>query len=66
MKTRLFVTIPEFAQLSGLSYKIVRQMVIEGRVPSKLIGSRRLVRTDWAEKWLAESDTPTQPALTFR
>ena len=58
MKTKLFLSVPEFAKLGGLNVKVARRLVVDGRVPSKLIGCQRRIRTEWAERWLSEADEP--------
>jgi excisionase family DNA binding protein len=57
-----FISIAELARLGGVSYKHVRLLVLSGDIPSKQIGIRRLIRREWAERWLAESDPPNRQA----
>jgi hypothetical protein len=64
-RKRPFISIPEFARMGGLNYKLARRLVLDGTVPSKLIGCQRRIRTEWAERWLSESDAPNlRPAAT--
>lgn len=51
-KTKL-LTIPEFANATGLTYGLARELVIRGDVPHVLVGTRRRVDSRWIEKWTA-------------
>ena len=56
MSQKLFISIPQFAKMVGLDYKLARELVLAGSVPSKIIGRRRRIRTEWAEQWMSEVD----------
>lgn len=47
------LTIPKFAQLTGLSYRLCLQLVEAGEIPSVPVGSRRRIDIRWVEQWLA-------------
>jgi hypothetical protein len=59
MRTKPFLSIPQFPRMGGLSVKVARRLVLDGKVPSKLIGAQRRIRTEWVERWLSESDART-------
>jgi excisionase family DNA binding protein len=47
------LTIPKFAQATGLSYRLCLQLVESGDIPSVPVGSRRRIDVRWVEQWLA-------------
>ena len=51
------VSVRKFSQITGIGYKRSRQLVSSGAVPSKPIGSRKLISVRWIERWLEESAT---------
>jgi excisionase family DNA binding protein len=53
MMTKL-ITIPKFAELTGLSYRLCLHLVGIGQIPSVLVGRRRRIDVRWVEQWLAE------------
>ena len=57
MKTNL-LSIPKFAQSTGLSYGLARELVLRGDVPSVSVGKRRRVNEEWVRKWIASGDRP--------
>lgn len=48
------ITIPKFAEATGLSYRLCLQLVGAGQIPSVLVGRRRRIDVRWVEQWLAE------------
>lgn len=52
MMTKL-LTIPKFAEATGLSYRLCLQLVDAGDVPSVRVGRRRRIDVRWIEQWLA-------------
>jgi hypothetical protein len=52
MTTKL-ITIPKFAEATGLSYRLCLQLVGTGQIPSVPVGRRRRIDVRWAEQWLA-------------
>lgn len=47
------LTIPKFAQATGLSYRLCLQLVGTGQIPSVPVGCRRRIDVRWVEQWLA-------------
>jgi excisionase family DNA binding protein len=47
------ITIPKFAQATGLPYRLCLQLVGTGKIPSVPVGSRRRIDVRWIEQWLA-------------
>lgn len=60
------ISIRQFARASGLNYKLARQLVLSGEVPSKQIGSRRRISARWLERWLEEGTPVPQENLVAR
>lgn len=59
------LTIPKFAQATGLSYRLHLQLVEAGEIPSVPVGSRRRIDIRWVEQWLAAGGyRPTDRADT--
>jgi excisionase family DNA binding protein len=56
------ITIPKFAEATGLTYRLCLQLVSNGRIPSVRVGARRRIDVRWAAQWLAEGGY--QPAET--
>jgi excisionase family DNA binding protein len=56
------MTIPKFAEATGLSYRLCLQLVQEGSIPSVPVGTRRRIDIRWVEQWLAVGGY-TNPAL---
>ena len=52
------ITIPQFANATGISETLARALVNRGDVPSILVGRRRRVNARWVEKWTAAANTP--------
>jgi excisionase family DNA binding protein len=50
--TRL-LTIPKFAEATGLKYRLCLHLVESGRIPSVPVGCRRRIDVRWIEQWLA-------------
>jgi excisionase family DNA binding protein len=46
------LTVPQFAEATGLSDPLARALVNRGDVPSVLVGRRRRVDARWVEKWV--------------
>jgi excisionase family DNA binding protein len=66
MMTKL-ITIPKFAEETGLPYRLCLHLVGTGQIPSVAVGRRRRIDVRWVEQWLAtggyrssEPDSPTQ------
>ena len=47
------ITIPKFAETTGLSYRLCLQLVAGGEIPSVKVGTRRRIDVRWVEQWLA-------------
>jgi hypothetical protein len=58
----ILISIPEFSRISGLGYCFARQLVMDGEVPSRLIGTRRWVLRDEAVAWLRKQIEPRPAA----
>ena len=61
------ITIPKFAELTGLPYRLCLHLVGTGQIPSVAVGRRRRIDVRWVEQWLAtggyrssEQEAPTQ------
>ena len=50
--TRL-ITIPKFAEATGLSYRLCLHLIGTGQIPSVPVGRRRRVDVRWVSQWLA-------------
>lgn len=50
----VLVSIPEFARMSGLGQSLTRQLVDDGVLASKEIGTRRWIIRDQAVAWLRD------------
>jgi len=47
------ITIPKFAEATGLQYRLCLQLVESGHIPSICVGRRRRIDVRWIEQWLA-------------
>ena len=47
------ITIPKFAESTGLPYRLCLQLVVSGQLPSVSVGKRRRIDVRWVEQWLA-------------
>jgi excisionase family DNA binding protein len=47
------ITIPKFAELTGLPYRLCFHLVATGDIPSVPVGRRRRIDVRWVEQWLA-------------
>jgi excisionase family DNA binding protein len=47
------ITIPKFAELTGLPYRLCLHLVDTGQVPSIPVGRRRRIDVRWVNQWLA-------------
>ena len=47
------ITIPRFAELTGLPYRLCLNLVTTGQIPSVPVGRRRRIDTRWVDQWLA-------------
>jgi excisionase family DNA binding protein len=52
MMTKL-ITIPRFAESTGLSYRLCLHLVETGQIPSVPVGRRRRIDVRWVAQWLA-------------
>jgi excisionase family DNA binding protein len=52
MMTKL-ITIPKFAEATGLPYRLCLQLIGSGHLPSIPVGRRRRIDVRWVEQWLA-------------
>jgi excisionase family DNA binding protein len=66
MMTKL-ITIPKFAESTGLSYRLCLHLVETGQIPSVPVGRRRRIDVRWVDQWLAaggyrppEHESPAQ------
>jgi len=60
------ITIPKFAEATGLPYRLCLHLVGTGQIPSVAVGRRRRIDVRWGEQWLAtggyrasEQEAPT-------
>jgi excisionase family DNA binding protein len=58
----LLVSIPEFARMSGLGASKVRELVEDGTLPHRMIGSRAWIIRAEAVRWLCELVEPRPAA----
>ena len=61
------ITIPKFAEATGLPYRLCLHLIGTGQVPSVAVGRRRRIDVRWVEQWLATGgyrslgqESPTQ------
>jgi excisionase family DNA binding protein len=61
------ITIPRFARMTGLSYRLCLQLVASGHIPSVQVGGRRRIDWRWAEQWLETGGfVPSEQDLSVR
>ena len=58
----LLVSIPEFARISGLGASKVRELVEDGTLPHRMIGTRAWIIRQPAVAWLCEQVEPRSVA----
>lgn len=61
------ITIPKFAEDTGLSYRLCLHLIGTDQIPSVAVGRRRRIDVRWVEQWLATGgyrssgqESPTQ------
>jgi excisionase family DNA binding protein len=47
------ITIPRFAELTGLPYRLCLHLAGTGQIPSVPVGRRRRIDVRWVDQWLA-------------
>jgi excisionase family DNA binding protein len=47
------ITIPRFAEFTGLPYRLCLHLVGTGQIPSVPVGGRRRIDVRWVDQWLA-------------
>lgn len=47
------ITIPKFAEETGLPYRLCLHLVGSGTIPSVPVGGRRRIDVRWIDQWLA-------------
>jgi excisionase family DNA binding protein len=47
------ITIPKFAEATGLPYRLCLQLVGTAKIPSVQVGNRRRIDVRWIDQWLA-------------
>ena len=47
------ITIPRFAELTGLPYRLCLHLVGAALIPSVPVGRRRRIDVRWVDQWLA-------------
>jgi hypothetical protein len=47
------ITIPRFAKLTGLPYRLCLHLVDTAQIPSVPVGPRRRLDMRWVDQWLA-------------
>ena len=47
------ITIPKFAQATGLPYRLCLHLVCTGKIPSVPVGTRQRIDVRWVEQWLS-------------
>jgi excisionase family DNA binding protein len=52
MMTKL-ITIPKFAEATGLPYRLCLHLIATGQIPSVPVGRRRRIDVRWVDQWLA-------------
>jgi hypothetical protein len=58
----VLVSAPEFSRLSGLGYSLVRQLVADGVLPVRMVGSRVWIIREPAVAWLCKQVEPRPAA----
>lgn len=46
------ITIPKFAEATGLPYRLCLHLVGTGQIPSVAVGRRHRIDVRWVEQWL--------------
>jgi hypothetical protein len=46
------ITIPRFAEATGLPYRLCLHLVGTGKIPSVPVDTRRRIDVRWVEQWL--------------
>jgi hypothetical protein len=66
MMTKL-ITVPKFAEATGLPYRLCLHLIGTGQIPSVPVGCRRRIDVRWVDQWLASGgyrpsaqESPTQ------
>lgn len=62
MTNRLTYTVPEVADLLGLSARTIYRAVTEGRLPSIRLGHRVLIPAQALQTWIAQGTLMPEPA----
>ena len=67
------ITIPRFAEATGLAYRLCLHLIGTGQIPSVAVGRRRRIDVRWVEQWLATGgyrssgqEAPTQHGQVAR
>jgi excisionase family DNA binding protein len=47
------ITIPKFAEATGLPYRLCLHLVGTGKIPSVQVGNRHRIDVRWIDQWLA-------------
>jgi excisionase family DNA binding protein len=55
------LTIPRFAEATGLSYRLCLHLVGTGQIPSVAVGSRRRIDVRWVVQWLESGGYRPRP-----
>jgi excisionase family DNA binding protein len=55
------ISVRQFSQRSGLSYRVARRLVLAGEVPSIKVGSRRRVSAEFIQDWKRQAGSPQLP-----
>ena len=58
----ILVSVPEFARMSGLGDSVVRQLVADGELPTRVIRTRRWIVREEAVAWLRQQIEPRPAA----
>jgi excisionase family DNA binding protein len=58
----VLISVAEFARLSGLGYSLIRQLVADGELPSRVIGTRTWIIREAGVAWLRQQIEPRTPA----
>lgn len=64
MTSRLTYTVPEAADLLGISARGIYRAVTEGRLPSLRLGHRVLIPAQALQTWIAQGTYIPEPAST--
>ena len=58
----VLISVPELARMSGLGYSFVRQLVADGVLPVRVIGTRTWIIREEAVAWLRQQVEPRPAA----